>query len=110
MFDDSLRPYGPFLTLNAQKRFAINEYFGLAVGTQIGFTSTKTPKFGGYYFSNLIYEADPAELRTVAGLYHTSRSFFGEGDRLFHETAVGVQAGIELLENSVKGCQTMLSS
>lgn len=95
-FNDSLKPYSPFLTLNTQKRFAINEYFGVAVGTQFGFTSTKTPKFGGYYFSNLIYENDAAELRVVAGLYHTSRSFFGEGNRLFPNSAVGIQAGVEL--------------
>ncbi len=94
-FNDTLKPYSPFLILNGQKRFSLNNHIGLAIGGQFGFTTTSTLKGGSYCFSNFIYNNEAIDLKTILGLYCASNSFFGEGDRLIGKSLIGVQAGLE---------------
>lgn len=99
--NDTLKPYGPFLMLNAQKRFNLSEKFSLAVGGQVGFTTTRQIQSGLYGFSNLVFTDDALGLKTVLGLYYASNSFFGEGNRLISGTTapahdiIGLQFGME---------------
>jgi hypothetical protein len=94
IFNDSILPYNPFILANAQERFELGEGMAIALGAQYGMTSTTHMKDGGMVYCNFVYGSEDGGLKVVAGPYYASKSYFGEGSRLFNEF-VGLQAGVE---------------
>ncbi|MBP7173730.1 MAG: hypothetical protein KBA33_06630 [Cloacibacterium sp.] len=98
-FNTEEEPYNPFLTINSQKKFDINNQFSVAVGALLGFTTTKPSKLGYLVFSNFIYNNEEHHLKCVFGLYNTSNSFVGKEIRNFWNNEgikeIGFQIGVE---------------
>ena len=93
-FNDSILPYDPFILANAQKRFELGDGMAIAVGAQYGVTATTHVKDGGMAYCNFVYGNPSLGLKCVVGPYYASKSYFGEGTRLFND-AIGVEAGVE---------------
>ena len=98
-FNAEEEPYNPFLTINGQKKFDINDKVSVALGTLLGITTTKPSKAGYLVFSNFIYNNEEHHLKCVFGLYHASNSFLGKETRNFWNDEgireIGFQIGVE---------------
>lgn len=93
--DISNSPVYPFYTINLQKAFVLNRTLRLAVGTQTGLSIDA--HFGNYTYTNLITSIPRWHSKIVTGIFASTNSFLGPGDRnLFApESNVGFQLGIE---------------
>lgn len=94
LLNDSIKPYAPFVLLNAQKRFELGTNTAISIGAQGGISSTAHTRQGGLIYCNFIYKNEDHGLKLVAGPYHASSSYFGEGDLLIGRD-LGLQAGFE---------------
>lgn len=94
VFNDTILPYNPFLLVNVQKRFDLGSDLAIALGVQYGGTLTSQVRDGGMAWCNVAYARKDLGLKCVVGPYYASKSYFGEGRRLFND-AIGLQAGLE---------------
>lgn len=94
VFNDTILPYNPFLLANAQERIELGADLALALGGQFGGTLTRAFRSGGMAWCTVAYHSAQRGLKCVAGPYYASKSYFGEGERLFGKV-IGLQAGIE---------------
>lgn len=93
--ENTNNPKFPFFMINAQKKFVLNEYFSLSIGTQLGFSTVKKPSFGNYSYFNAAYKNEQYGVKAVAGLYYGTHSFLGDQTLLYGKSPIGLQFGIE---------------
>ena len=88
-------PVYPFYTLNLQKAFVLNRTLRVAVGAQTGLSIDA--HFGNYTYTNLITSIPRWHSKIITGIYGSTNSFLGPGDRnLFVPDAnIGFQLGLE---------------
>ena len=94
--DISNPPVYPFYTLNFQKAFVLNKVLRLAIGTQTGLSIDA--HFGNYTYTNLVSSIPKWHSKIVTGIYASTNSFLGPGDRnLFvpETSTIGFQLGLE---------------
>lgn len=73
----------PVLMGTIQKQFAINEYFDINFGTQIGYnlsTKIQNKELNYYNYGIGIYHFMKNKSRIVGGIYHTNQMFVGQGN------------------------------
>ncbi len=98
LINDTLLPYFPYMMLNAQKKFKVNDFYAFSIGTIGGLTPKG--KWGNYTYLNNIVDVYKTDTKIVFGLYHASKSYAGEQSRLGKKSDIGIQFGIE--QNIIK--------